>query len=129
MFLCFPLSLVSLSSFLKFLFFFHPLFHHFMFLTSILRSVVICSFLFRSKHLELGNNKPQSNKNMSPFHDDLPFLCYNIQKLTGSKVNPLTPFPVDNTTIVALPNNAYPAATKCLPGCSASLIEGESSDT
>ena len=37
-------------------------------------------------------------------------------ELTGSSVNPLTPFPVVKTTIVALPNKAYPAATKFLPG-------------
>lgn len=40
--------------------------------------------------------------------------------LTGSSVNPLTPFPVVRTTIVALPNRAYPAATKLLPDWRAS---------
>lgn len=44
--------------------------------------------------------------------------------LTGSSVNPLTPCPVVITTIVALPNSAYPAATKFLPGWRASSMVG-----
>ena len=48
--------------------------------------------------------------------------------LTGSNINPLTPCPVERTTIVALPYNAYPAATMLRPGCRASLTVAGPSD-
>ena len=43
-------------------------------------------------------------------------------------MNPFTPFPVDSTTIVALPYRAYPAATSLRPGCRASLTLAGPSD-
>lgn len=52
------------------------------------------------------------------------FASLLFHALTGSSVNPLTPCPVVITTIVALPNSAYPAATKFLPGWRASSMVG-----
>lgn len=56
----------------------------------------------------------------APSSTEIPVLLLNqpinSMEPTGSSVNPLTPFPVVRTTIVALPNKAYPAATKFLPG-------------
>ena len=51
------------------------------------------------------------------------YHIYNLI-LTGSRVKQLTPFPVDNTITVALPYNAYPAATIAFPGCKPSFCDG-----
>ena len=48
--------------------------------------------------------------------------------LTGSRVNPFTPFPVVMTTMVALPYKAYPEATKFEPGCRTSAFVTGPSD-
>ena len=53
----------------------------------------------------------------------------NITKLTGSSVNPLTPLPVERTTMVALPYMEYPAATIFLPGCRRSASQAGPSHT
>ena len=49
------------------------------------------------------------------------FGLFIMPILTGSSINPFTPFPIDRTTMVALPYRAYPVATRLRPGCNASL--------
>lgn len=48
------------------------------------------------------------------------FFSVNINSpIAGSYMNPLTPWPIESTIIVAEPYRAYPAAIKFRPGCSA----------